>query len=78
MVVIVLHLTTLFSPFPFPFLFLNRIIFLVNKKEKNRKRKKSMTFQPCTPIPKKVTARFLPTYLPTCLFLSQISFFGMK
>lgn len=36
-------------PFPFPFLFLNRIIFLVNKKEKNRKEKKSMTFQPCPP-----------------------------
>lgn len=37
MVVIVLHLTTLFSPFPFPFLFLNRIIFLASKKEKKRK-----------------------------------------
>lgn len=64
MVVMVLHLTTLFFlSFPSPFLFLNRIIFLVNKKEKNRKEKKSMTFQPCPPIPKKVTARFLPTYL---------------
>lgn len=45
MVVMILHLTTLFSfSFFFSFLFssfflLNRIISLVNKKEKNRKRK---------------------------------------
>lgn len=78
MVVMILHLTTLFSfSFFFSFLFssfflLNRIIFLVSKKERKRKgkgkEKKSMTFKP-RPPEKKVTAIFF-TYLPTYLQFS--------
>lgn len=79
MVVMVLHLTTLVFPFPFPFLFLflfpNRIIFLVNKKEKNRKEREKYDISILPPNPKKgncriyLPRRYLPTYLRYLLFL---------
>lgn len=71
MVVMVLHLTTLFSlSFSFSFSFPKSNHFLMNKKDKNRKRKEKYDIFNLAPQ-KKVTARFLPilpTYLPTYSF----------
>lgn len=71
MVVMVLHLTTLF--FPFLFLFFTPKLNYISREQKNtriqvgKKKRKSITFQPCPPIPEKVTARLF-IYLPTYIF----------